>query len=56
MDGASAIAGLVGLVGLVGPVLQATLQIRTIFEEYSTAKELINWVPEACRKRVSEPN
>jgi hypothetical protein len=41
MDGASAIAGLVGLAGLV---LQTILQIRTICEEYSTAKDEIDWV------------
>ena len=41
MDGASAIAGLVGLAGLV---LQTILHIRTICEEYSTAKDEIDWV------------
>lgn len=38
MDGASAIAGLAGL------VLQTILQIRTICEEYSIAKDEIDWM------------
>ncbi|KAE9371963.1 hypothetical protein N431DRAFT_456722 [Stipitochalara longipes BDJ] len=46
MDGASAIAGIIGLAALV---LQTTLQVRTICEEYSTAKEDVNRVSEALQ-------
>jgi hypothetical protein len=44
MGCASAIAGLAGL------VVQTTLRIRTICEEYSTAKEKIDRVPEALQE------
>lgn len=46
MDGASAIAGLISLAALV---LQTTLQIRGICEEYSSAKEDVDRVSDAIQ-------